>query len=138
MSERGWLLDTNVVSELARPRPNERVLAFVATLDWFVLASVVVFELERGIALLPAGKRKKDLGSWLEALLGGPIVVAELDLAAARAAARLEARAQQRGRPIESRDALILGTAAAASLGVATRNVAHFAGHGVRTIDPFG
>lgn len=138
MSEGGWLLDTNVVSELARPQPNPRVLSFIATLDRVVVASIVVFELERGIALLPSGRRKKHLAGWLETLLSEQIVVADLGVAAARNAARLEARAQQLGRPIDTRDALILGTAASASLGVATRNLAHLAGHGVRTTDPFG
>lgn len=137
MSEPGWLLDTNVVAELSTARPNDGVLRFVAKLDSFILASVVVFELERGIARLPRGRRRNDLMSWLEALLAGPVVVVGLDVAAARSAARIEVLAASRGRSIEARDALIVGTAASAKLGVATRNVAHLAGHGVRTFDPF-
>ncbi len=137
MSESAWLLDTDVVSELAHPRPSENVQAFVSRLDRFIVASVVVFELERGVALLPSGKRKKDLATWLESWLSGPVVVVDLDLAGARAAARIEANAHRRGRAMGARDALILGTAESAALGVATRNLTHFAGHGVRTIDPF-
>jgi predicted nucleic acid-binding protein len=132
-----WLLDTNVVSELARPSPNLGVMTLVAGLDRLVIASIVVYELDRGVARLPSGRRKQALSAWLEHWLGESVVVLPLDREAARAAARIESHAARRGRSIEVRDALLLGTASAADVGVASRNVAHLAGHGVATLDPF-
>lgn len=132
-----WLLDTNVVSELARPQPDAGVLAFVSAMPSIVLASVVLYELERGVLNVPSGKRRRDLERWLATLLEGPIEVVALDADAARAAARIETRAAVRGRPIDPRDALIAGTARAHGFGLATRNLAHFRGHGVRLVDPF-
>jgi hypothetical protein len=133
----GWMLDTNVVSELARPRPDPRVAALMSGLDRIVVASVVVFELARGVARLPAGRRKQALSEWLTHWLGDAVTVLPLDREAAREAARIEATAARRGRAIDVRDALLLGTASVASLGVASRNVAHLAGHGVPTLNPF-
>ncbi|MDQ3036779.1 MAG: PIN domain-containing protein [Myxococcota bacterium] len=135
MSRARWLLDTNVVSELAKARPSASVLAFIAGFDLLAIPSIAVYELERGVALLPAGKRRRDLVSWLATILAGPIEIVPLDGPAARAAARIEAAASRRGRTIEVRDALIAGTAASARMGIATRNTAHLGGHGVRVVD---
>jgi predicted nucleic acid-binding protein len=132
-----WLLDTNVVSELARPSPNPGVTTLVAGLDRLVIGSIVLYELDRGVALLPSGRRKQALAQWLGHWLGDSVLVLPLDREAARAAARIEASASRRGRSIEVRDALLLGIASMAGLGVASRNIAHLAGHGVPTLDPF-
>ncbi len=132
-----WLLDTSVVSELARPQPDPRVAALVAGLDRLVVASIVLFELDRGVARLPAGRRRRALSQWLAHWLGESVTVLPLDREAARAAARIEAAAERRGRAIDVRDALLLGTASAVGLGVASRNLAHLAGHGVPTMNPF-
>jgi predicted nucleic acid-binding protein len=132
-----WVLDTNVVSELARPVPNSGVIELLAGLDRLVIASIVVYELDRGVASLPSGRCKQALSQWLGNWLGDSVLVLPLDREAARAAARIEASASRRGRSIEARDALLLGTASTAGLGVASRNVAHLAGHGVPTLDPF-
>lgn len=136
MNTRGWLLDANVLSELARPEPDPHVLAFIAGLERVITSSIVVFELERGVARLPKGRRKAGLTTWLATTLERVEVVA-FDANAARSAARIEVEAEQRGLRIEIRDALILGAASSSDLGVATRNLAHLAGRGVTTIDPF-
>lgn len=132
-----WVLDTNVVSELSRSSPNPGVTALIAGLDRLFIASIVVYELDRGVARLPGGRRKRALSEWLGHWLGDSVVVLPLDRDAARAAARIETSAARRGRSIDVRDALLLGTASVAGLGIASRNVAHLAGHGVATIDPF-
>lgn len=132
-----WLLDTNVVSELAKVRPDARVLELVAGLEVPAIPSIVVYELERGVALLPAGSRKRALGSWLSTILSGPVEVVAFDGAAAREAARIEAAASRRGRTVDVRDALIAGTAASTGMGIVTRNTAHFEGHGVPIVNPF-
>jgi predicted nucleic acid-binding protein len=62
-----WLLDTNVLSELRRPRPDSRVLAFVSAqpLDQLFVSSVTLAELRFGIDSLGVGNRRDELNDWL-------------------------------------------------------------------------
>jgi toxin FitB len=63
----GWLLDTNVLSELRRPRPEAKVLAFVAAqpLEHLYVSAVTLAEIRFGIELLPEAGRRADLNDWL-------------------------------------------------------------------------
>ena len=63
----GWLLDTNVLSELRRPRPNAKVVAFVAAqpLDRLYVSVVTFAELRFGIELLADPSRRAELHDWL-------------------------------------------------------------------------
>jgi toxin FitB len=63
----GWLLDTNVLSELRRPRPEPKVLAFVAAqpLDGLFISSVTLAEIRFGIELLADASRRAVLNDWL-------------------------------------------------------------------------
>lgn len=134
---RSYLLDTNVISETVRPKPNERVVEWFRRLQTLLLPSVVVYELASGIHRLPTGKRRRTLEEWLAALLSSQCEVLALDRDAALASADVEVAARRQGRSIEHRDLLLLGIARARSLGVATRNTAHFRGLGVPIYDPF-
>ena len=63
----GWLLDTNVLSELRRPRPNARVLAFVAAqpLETLFVSTVTFAEIRYGIETVGAPVRRAELNDWL-------------------------------------------------------------------------
>ncbi len=63
----GWLLDTNVLSELRRPRPSSKVLAFVAAqpLDRLFISAVTLAELRFGIELVTDATRRAELTDWL-------------------------------------------------------------------------
>lgn len=63
----GWLLDTNVLSELRRPRPEPRVVAFVAAqpLESLYVSTVTFAELRFGIELLADAHRRAELNDWL-------------------------------------------------------------------------
>ena len=63
----GWLLDTNVLSELRRPRPEKKVLAFIAAqpLDLLYISAVTLSEIRFGIELVPDAARRSDLTDWL-------------------------------------------------------------------------
>ena len=63
----GWLLDTNILSELRRPKPERKVLAFVAAqpLDLLYLSTVTLAEIRFGIELLPDVARRSALNDWL-------------------------------------------------------------------------
>ena len=134
----GFLLDTNVVSELTRTEPDSNVIAFLAEHHDLWLSSVVVHELEFGLQLLPHGQRR-DL---LSAALSGIITeyqerVLPVDRDVAERAAAFRAQAHRGGRALDLGDALIAGTARAHDLSVATRNIADFSGLDVRVINPW-
>ena len=63
----GWLLDTNVISELRRPKPEPRVVRFVAArpLESLFISSVTLAEIRFGIEQLADAGRRADLTDWL-------------------------------------------------------------------------
>lgn len=132
-----YLLDTNVISETARPEPDAGVIRWLGPLSPLILPAIGVYELASGIRRLPSGKKRAFLEAWFAELLASDCDVLPFDRDAALSCAALEADARQRGRTIELRDLLILAIAKSQDLGVATRNVSHFRGFGVPVYDPF-
>lgn len=132
-----FLLDTNVISETARPRPDSNVIRWLGQLPTLTLPSVGVYEIVSGIQRLAAGKKRKFLEVWLAELLEAETEVLPFDRNAALGCAALESEARRKGRTFELRDLLILAIARSRDLGVATRNVSHFRGFGVPVYDPF-
>jgi toxin FitB len=63
----GWLLDTNILSELRRPRPERKVLAFIAAqpLELLNVSAATLAEIRFGIELLPEPRRRAELNDWL-------------------------------------------------------------------------
>jgi predicted nucleic acid-binding protein len=63
----GWLLDTNILSELRRPRPEPKVVEFVAaqSLESLYISSVTLAEIRFGIELVANVNRRADLNNWL-------------------------------------------------------------------------
>ena len=63
----GWLLDTNILSEIRRPRPEPKVLAFIAAqpLELLYVSTVTLAEIRFGIELLPEVERRSALNDWL-------------------------------------------------------------------------
>jgi len=129
------LLDTVVVSELRKARPNPRVIAWMRGLreaDVF-LSVVTIGEIERGIHKARETEFAIALTRWLEELLrfyGDRILPVTPDIA--RRWGRLSADIGHEGA-----DLLVAATAVAHGLTVATRNLRHFAPTGVRVFDPF-
>lgn len=132
-----FLLDTNVISETARKKPDSRVLAWVGQLPSMAVSAVTVYELASGIQRLPPGEKRTFLEAWFAELLGSGCDIAPFDRDAALACAALEADARHARRTVETRDLFILAIAKSRMLGVATRNVSHFRGFGVPVYDPF-
>lgn len=135
------LLDTNVVSELMRPRPEPRVLGWVADQPAAAMAvsTVTVMEIRLGIALLPAGHRRGELDTRFARLLaeGFPGRVLAFDEAAADACAEIRAVRRRIGSPITTEDAMIAAIGRARGAAVVTRDARGFAGCGVRVVDPW-
>ena len=63
----GWLLDTNILSELRRPKPEPRVVAFVGAqpMEQLYVSSVTLAEIRFGIEMLPDASRRVELNDWL-------------------------------------------------------------------------
>jgi toxin FitB len=131
-----YLLDTNVVSELRRPRPHGAVLAWLTSVSDadLYLSAVTIGELQAGVETTreqDAG-RAAEIEAWLECVAATFNVLA-IDARAFRCWARLMRRRSDR--LIE--DAMIAATADVHNLTVVTRNVRDFEVFGGRTLNPF-
>ncbi len=135
----GYLLDTNIISELTKSSPDLRVTKFIfEQKDSFWLSPVVLHELEFGLQLLPEGKRRHDLHKFLSGfVMEYEDRILSLDRKEAELAARLRSQARRSGRVIQLGDALIAGTAKVHDLSVATRNTEDFAGLDVKVTNPW-
>lgn len=135
------LLDTNVLSELLRLRPEPAVLAWFARqpAERLMVSTVTQAEMLLGAALLPAGKRRTQLEQALAAMFDQDFAerLLPFDAAAARAFAALVPMRRAQGRPISQFDAQIAAIARAHGTALATRNVADFEGCGVRLLNPW-
>lgn len=134
----GYLIDTNVVSELTKASPDSGVVAFLSEQDDLWLSSVVLHELEFGLRSLPQGRRRDDLQQVLSDFIAEfDDRILPLERIEAEWAARLRAEACHSGRVLHLGDALIAGTARAHGLSIATRNVKDFDGLDVNVANPW-
>ncbi|MCY4068798.1 MAG: PIN domain-containing protein [Acidimicrobiaceae bacterium] len=134
----GVLLDTNVVSETVRPEPDGSVLSFLTADRQFWLSTIVLHELDYGVALLPVGWRRDKIAAALKSLAAlHADRILPVGRAEAAEAARLRALARQSGRSLDLGDALIAATAAANGLALATRNTGDFWGLDLEVVNPW-
>ncbi len=134
----GFLLDTNVVSELTRDDPSSHVIEFLADHYDLWLSSIVIHELEHGLRLLPAGRRQARLTAVVSSIVSiYEDLILALDRISAEWSARFRAQARRSGRTLDLGDALIAGTARANNLTFATRNVAHYRYVGIDVFNPW-
>ena len=135
------ILDTNVISELMRAQPSERVLSWMSEQDGakLYINSVTAAELHLGVALLPSGKRQGDLAKALEAMLSEDFYgrMLPFDTEAARAYATIVTRRRSLGAPISAFDAQIAAIAAIHNATLATRNTRDFVDCGIALINPW-
>lgn len=138
----GFLLDTNVISELMKPRPNRRVAQWVDSTpeDLLFLSVITIGDVRKGIDLLPdADPRRGVLQSWLDRDLrvrfAGRLL--SFDDAVAERWGHLEALAKLRRHTVPTIDAQLAATALQHGLTFATRNTAHLRSTGVPLFNPW-
>lgn len=132
-----YLLDTNIVSELARRTPDPGVLRFMDEASDICVSVVVFHELAYGLAAAKP-ETVKALTLFVARLRAklGPDAL-PVDLAVAEAAGRLRGLARGQGRVLHQGDALIAATTLLSGCVLATRNEKDFEGLGVPLVNPF-
>jgi tRNA(fMet)-specific endonuclease VapC len=122
-----YLLDTNVLSEPVRPRPDPGVAAGLeAHRHEIATAAMVVHEMLFGWEKLPASRKKDAIRAYLDVLLDSTLEILPYDREAARWHARERARLERHGRPVSFRDSQIAAVAQTHGLILVTANVRDF------------
>lgn len=133
-----YVLDTNVLSETARPEPNARVLTFLNGVTNAAISAVTLHELRFGAARVRDAARRAKLTKWVDDVAARFAArVIAIDAQIAEAAGALRAQSQLRGRPMEAMDALVAACAAETSAVLVTRNISDFAAIGISVFNPW-
>jgi len=136
-----YLLDTCVLSEFTRRKPEQKVVHWVDSIDEdkLFLSVITIGEIQHGIVRLPESHRKTDLLVWLnnELIKRFDQRIIQLDTQMMLLWGNLTAQMESTGQPMAVMDSLIIATALQNNLIVATRNVSDFRPCGVQVIDPW-
>jgi len=137
----GFLLDTNVVSELIRPRPDNNVRRWAEETDESILflSVLTLGEIRQGVEKLLAGRRRGRLESWLQVDLPSRFQdrILPIHEAIADRWGRIAAIAAAKGKPVPVIDGLLAATALHHNLTLVTRSSSDVAGTAVPTLNPW-
>jgi toxin FitB len=135
------ILDTNVISELARTDPEPNVVSWLDSLPAAEVATTAITsaELLYGVARLPKGRRRAALAEAIDALINEDFRdrVQPFDGLAAEQYATVVVGREKKGRPISTADAQIAAICRVHSAGLATRNTGDFTDTGIDLINPW-
>lgn len=132
-----FLVDANVLSEATKPRPDAKVIAWLAAHETeLAINPIVLGELRFGVLLLPKSKRRNKLLEWLESGIQY-LTMLDFDATTSEHWAQLLAELKSKGRAMPIKDSLIAATARQFHLPVATRNTKDFAFACVKVVNPF-
>ena len=122
-----YLLDTCVLSELVKKKPDQRVIEWISGIEEskFFVSALTIGEIHKGIEKMPKSERRKMLLQWvdedLQERFRGRIIPFDLQVAAAWG--KMQAKAEMFGKTMPIIDGMIAATAITHNLAVATRNI---------------
>lgn len=132
------VIDTNIVSEMMRDKPDERVTAWIEKAGPLHTTAVTLAEVDYGIARLPEGSRRDRLAATAAVVFADfDDVVLPFDARAARRYGGLVSGSERIGRPISTADAQIAAICASRQATLATRNTADFEATGISVLNPW-
>jgi toxin FitB len=138
---RGFVLDTNVVSEWIKPSPDPGVIQWTDSVDEdrVSLSVITIAELRHGVERISASRRRTRLETWLDvevpARFGERLL--PIDARVAHAWGRIVAACFRKGQPIGIMDGFLAATASVYELTLVTRNTADFVAAEVSTLNPW-
>lgn len=134
----GILLDTNVISELIKPRPDPNTTTFLRKLVHPWLCSITLHELIYGAERSPDPRRRTKLLAWTAQIASDfADQTIPVDREIAEFSGRLRALASAQGRPASVVDAVIAAAAMSRGLRLATRNTRDFEAFGIALVNPW-
>lgn len=135
------ILDTNVISELMKPAPNVAVTEWISAQQPTKLAvsSIAIAEIQRGIFLLPNGKRRDNLQTSFTAFIDDAFLgrIFSFDENAAYIYGKIAASRKQAGYTVDAVDLMIAAIVKQNNASIATRNIKDFAGCEINIINPW-
>lgn len=136
-----YLLDTCLISELAKSKPDEKVVDWVLSENetGFYVSVLTFGELHKGIEKLPESKKKEELRSWIEDELKNRFQnrIIGIDMRVSILWGKIQCIAEKKGKLMPAINSLIAATALAHDLTVVTRNVSDMEQSGVRLLNPW-
>jgi toxin FitB len=136
-----YLLDTCLISELAKSKPDEKVVDWVLSENEtsFYISVLTLGELYKGVEKLPESKKKEELRIWIEDELKNRFQsrIISIDMRVSILLGKIQCFAEKNGKPMPAIDSLIAATGIAYDLTVVTRNVADMEQSGVKLLNPW-
>ena len=136
-----YLLDTCLISELAKSKPDERVVDWVLSENetGFYVSVLTFGELHKCVEKLPKSKKKEELRIWIENDLKNRFQnrIIGMDMRVSILWGKIQCIAEKKGKPMPAIDALIAATGIAHDLTVVTRNITDMEQSGVKLLNPW-
>lgn len=132
------IIDTNIISEMMRDSPDERVAAWIERVGRLHTTAITLAEIDYGIARLPEGLRRERLAAAAAVVFADfDDVILPFDTRAARRYGGIVADRESAGRPIATADAQIAAICASRQATLATRNTADFEATDISLLNPW-
>jgi predicted nucleic acid-binding protein len=133
-----FLLDTNVLSEIVKPRPSRNVALFLEREEDLWLSVVTLHEFAYGFARVTEARRRLKLQTWIESVKNQfKDRIIDIDSTIAETAGGLRGVCASQGRALAPLDSLIAATAMVHATALATRNIRDFEHLGMNLLDPW-
>lgn len=136
-----YLLDTCVISELIKPRPSQKVVTWIDSIEEekLYISVITIGEFEKGISKLPTSSKKDKISDWLneDLLIRFKSRILDLDVNTLIKWGQIVANLENQGRKILAVDYLIAATVLQHDLCLVTRNIQDFQNCGIKILNPW-